>query len=220
METTELNVQKRERAGKGAARATRRAGLVPGVIYGDKKPPVLIALDPRDLERERGRRGFWTRMFDVKVEGKNHRTLCQEVQNHPITGHPEHVDFLRVSRASKLTLEVPVRFINEETSPGLKRGGVLNIVRRQVEVNCTPETIPSEFVVDLAGLEINDSVHISSIDVPEGVEPTITDRDFTVATIAAPSGLASEAEEEGEGEELEEGLEEGAEEETEEVTGE
>ncbi len=177
----------RERAGKGAARATRRAGQVPGVVYGAKEPPVLIALDPKVLKQHLGHSGFFTRLVDIQLDGKAHRVLPRDVQYHPVTDLPIHVDFMRVSADAKVTVAVPVIFINEGQSPGLKKGGVLNIVRHEVELVAPVDRIPNSLTVDLAGKDIGDSIHISHIALPEGVRPTITDRDFTVATVAAPT---------------------------------
>ena len=191
--STLLNVKKRERAGKGAARAERRAGLIPGVIYGDKKPPVLISIDPKLLNKEMNIHGFWTRQFEIDVEGNTYRTMCQDVQMHPVTDRPEHVDFLRISKEAMLTVEVPVHFINETSCPGIKLGGVLNVVRRFVEVHCKADDIPEGFTFDLAGRAIGEAVKISAIKLPKGVTPTITDRDFTIATIAAPSSVKDDA---------------------------
>lgn len=208
-----IAAQPRERAGKGAARATRRAGLVPGVIYGDKKESVMISMDPRDLMKQARTIGFFSTVYQVEVGGDSHRVLARDLQLHPVSDQPMHVDFMRVTKGVKINVEVQVSFINEEESPGLKRGGVLNIVRHAVEVSCTPGIIPESFVIDLTGRDLGDSIHFSAIDMPEGVESTISDRDFTIATIAAPSSVKSAAseEEEAEGEEGEEGAaEEGA----------
>lgn len=182
----------RERAGKGAARATRRAGHVPGVVYGAKEPPVLIAVDPKVLKQHIGQSGFFTRLMDIQLDGKAHRVLPRDVQYHPVTDQPIHVDFMRVSADAKVTVAVPVVFTNEGASPGLKKGGVLNIVRHEVELVCPVDRIPHSLMVDLAGKDIGDSIHISHIPLPEGVRPTIADRDFTVATVAAPTIQAEE----------------------------
>lgn len=195
-----IAAEPRERAGKGAARATRRAGRVPGVIYGDKKDPVMVSLDPAELMRHARTHGFFSTLCEVKVGTETHRVLARDLQLHPVTDKPLHVDFMRISAGSKVTVDVEVVFENELKSPGIKRGGVLNVVRHEVELLCSPEAIPEKLVVDLTGLEIGDSIHFSSISVPAGVTPTITDRDFTVATIAAPSSVRSAASEEGEGE--------------------
>jgi large subunit ribosomal protein L25 len=189
-----LAAEPRERAGKGAARATRRAGRIPAVIYGAKKDPVMISLDPQDLRQEISGGGFFATLFDIKVNGGNERVLARDLQQHPVTDRPIHVDFLRVSASTRIDVEVPVSFLNEEESPGLKRGGVINVVRYAIELNCRADAIPSEIEVDLTGRDIGDSVHISEITLPDGVTPTITDRDFTVASIAAPSVITEEEE--------------------------
>ena len=198
----QLKAEAKDRAGKGAARAARRAGRTPAVIYGAKKDPVMITVDPLDLRREISTGAFFATLFDVQVNGKAERVLPRDLQLHPVTDRPLHVDFLRVSATTEIEVDVPVEFINEEESPGLKRGGVLNIVRHAVEVSCRADSIPQEFVIDLTGLDIGDSVHISNITLPEGVTPTITDRDFTICTIAAPNLAVEEeeADEEAEGE--------------------
>ena len=203
-----LSAEPKERAGKGAARAARRAGRIPGVIYGAKQPPLMITLDPQEMSREMRGGGFFTTLFDVKVNGGSERVLARDLQLHPVSERPLHVDFLRVSSTTVVVVEVPCHFVNDEESPGIKRGGVLNVVRHTLELSCRADAIPNEIVIDLTGLEIGDSVHISQIDLPEGVTPTITDRDFTVASIAAPSVVKEEAAEEAEGEEeAEEGFE-------------
>ncbi|WP_337996854.1 50S ribosomal protein L25/general stress protein Ctc [Oleispirillum naphthae] len=191
MKATTLTALKRERAGKGAARAVRNQGLVPGVIYGDKQPPVLFSIDPRQLLAQMARPGFWTHQFEIDIEGETTLTMCQDLQVHPVSDRPIHVDFLRIRADSVVTVDVPVKFVNEERSPGLKRGGVLNVVRHEIEAHCKASEIPEVLIADLAGLDIGDSIHISAIALPAGMQPTIT-RDFTIATIVAPSGLKSE----------------------------
>lgn len=191
MKATTLTAVKRERAGKGAARAVRNQGLVPGVIYGDKKPPVLFSIDPRQLLAQMARPGFWTHQFEVEIDGETTLTMCQDLQVHPVTDRPIHVDFLRINASSTVEVDVPVKFVNEAGSPGLKRGGVLNVVRHEIVLVCKATSIPEHVEADLTGLDVGDSLHISAIKLPEGVKPTI-DRDFTVATIVAPSGLKSE----------------------------
>lgn len=183
-----LQAELKDRAGKGAARATRRAGRVPCVIYGAKKSPVLISIDPRDVMKGLHAGTFYSTVFDVEVEGgTKERVLPRDVQFHPVTDHPQHVDFLRVSGATRVTVEVACNFLNEEESVGLKRGGVLNIVRHAIEFVCAVDAIPPSIDVDLSGFDIGDSIHYSALSVPDGIEPTITDRDFTIATIAAPT---------------------------------
>lgn len=185
-----LSARARDRAGKGSARAARREGLVPAVIYGDKKDPFTITVVQRDLEKLL-KPGFFSHLIDIDVAGDKHRVLPRDLQQHPVTDRALHVDFLRVSATSEITVEVPVEFINDDACPGLKRGGVLNVVRHDVEVYCLADNIPEKIIVDLAGRQIGDSIHISAVTLPQGVRPTI-DRDFTIATIAAPT-VATEA---------------------------
>ncbi|KAA5604321.1 50S ribosomal protein L25/general stress protein Ctc [Roseospira marina] len=197
-----LPVQGRERAGKGAARAVRREGLVPGVIYGDKKEPVLIKMDPRPLWAELHKGGFYARQYSLDLNGETYRVMAQDVHFHAVSDAIMHIDFLRISATSRVTAEVPVRFLNEELCPGIKKGGVLNIVRHDVELVGTPDAMPDHLDVDLSGFDVGESIHFSAVTLPEGVHPTIADRDFTIATVTAPSGMRSEAaEDEGEAEE-------------------
>jgi len=188
---TTLVAQPRDRAGKGVARATRREGRVPAVIYGGKEPPVLVALEMKDLARRAHGAGFFTHLLELEVSGKKHRVLPRDVQFHPLKDHPIHVDFLRVGAEATIEVAVPVEFINQEASPGLKRGGVLNIVRHEVDMICPVEAIPEHITIDMTGFEVGDSVHISHVKLPANVRPSITDRDFTIATVTAPSGLKS-----------------------------
>lgn len=182
MKATVLNATKREKAGKGASRANRRAGLIPAVIYGDKKAPVMISLEEKVLVAEMARKGLWTRQFEIAANGESFHVLCQDIQKHPVSNRPMHADFLRISKNSTLTLDIPLSFINEATAPGIKKGGVLNIVHRTVEVKCTPDNIPESFVVDLGTAEIGDSFTAFALQMPKGVSLT-ADEDFTVATI-------------------------------------
>ena len=197
-DTYVLEGQLRDRVGKGAARELRRNGMVPCVIYGDKKDPVSIALSYRELSKKVYGGGFFTTIATIKVDGTDYNVLPKDYQLHPVRDFIEHVDFLRVSKSTQVTVEVPVVFVNDENSVGLKRGGVLNIVRHTVEVNCPANSIPDNFEIDILEFDLGDSIKISNVDLPEGVEPTITDRDFTIATIAAPAGLKSEESEDGE----------------------
>ena len=174
-----LEATVRDRVGKGAARALRRDKLIPAVIYGDKQQPLPIALPYKEVFRKLHDGGFLTHAWTIKVGGK------------PVRDFLVHVDFLRVGRDSRVAVEVPVHFVNEEGSPGLKRGGVLNIVRHTVELECPADAIPEAITFDLKGLVIGDSIHISAVDLPKDVTPTITDRDFTVATIASPAVLTA-----------------------------
>ena len=192
-EITTLSAEPRSRAGKGAARAVRRTGRVPGIIYGDRKEPVMISLEPRELSRALANRGFFATLVDVKVDGAVHRTLPREVQLHPATDVPLHVDFMRVGSNTRVTVTVPVVFTNPEMSPGLRRGGILNIVRHGIELSCPVEDIPDQLVVELNGLDIGDSIHISRVMIPQSCHPTITERDFTIASIAASSAVREEA---------------------------
>jgi len=211
----ELEAAVRERVGKGAAREARRNGLVPAVIYGDKKAPEPISLDYKTVFMQVQTGTFLNTLFNIKVDGETTRVIPRDVQFDPVRDFPMHVDFLRIAKGAVLTIEVTVNFINEEECPGLKAGGVLNVVRYAVEVTCPAEAIPEGFDADLTGLELGDSIHISAITLPDGVLPTITDRDFTIASIAAPAGLDRDGadEEAADGEEIE--GEEGVEAETE-----
>jgi large subunit ribosomal protein L25 len=192
-EITTLGAEPRARAGKGAARAARRSGRVPGIIYGDNKEPVLISVEPRELSRALANRGFFATLVDVTVDGTVHRALPREVQRHPATDAPLHIDFMRVGGHTRVTVTVPVAFNNPEMSPGIRRGGILNIVRHGIELSCPVDKIPDQLVVELNGLEIGDSIHISRVIIPEDCHPTITERDFTIASIAASSAVREEA---------------------------
>jgi large subunit ribosomal protein L25 len=207
-QATIMTAEVRDRAGKGAARATRRAGRVPAVIYGNKEEPQMISVDPVQLVQQLQKPGFFARVCEVDVAGDKHKVLPRDIQLDPVTDRPLHVDFMRFSATTRVNVEIEVRYLNEDECPGLRGGGVLNIVRHTIEALCRPDDIPDFLTIDLAGLEIGDSVHISSVDLPDGVTPTITDRDFTILTIAAPTILAVEdddvAEEGEEGEEGEE----------------
>lgn len=191
-EIVNLNAQAREKGGKGPARAVRRAGNIPAVIYGAKEPPMLIAVPPKETTRELHRPGFFTRRMTITIDGKKHDVLPRDVQLDPVTDRPVHFDFLRITKDSILEVMVPVVFLNEGASPGLKKGGVLNIVRHEVGVRCKPDAIPEKLEFDLTGLEIGHSIHISAIKLPNGVTPVIRDRDFTVATIAPPTVVREE----------------------------
>ncbi len=191
----------RDGAGKGSARQARRDGQVPAVIYGNKEEPVLLTLEQRVLVKELDNPQFFIQLVDVEIAGTKHRVLPRDVQFHPVSDAPMHVDFLRFDPKRKITAAVPVVFEGEEECPGLKTGGVLNVVRYEVEVLCTADNIPPELILQLAGLEVGDSIHASAVTLPDGVEFVITDRDFTIATIAAPTVAVVEDEEGEEGEE-------------------
>lgn len=183
-EIVELKATARHGSGKGAARAVRREGRVPAVIYGEKQEPENVSLDGSELWSVYQRGRFFSTVLDLTVDGQKRRVLPRDVQLDPVRDFPIHVDFQRVGASNRVRVVVPVRFINEGLSPGLKRGGVLNIVRHELEVTCSPDSIPHHFEIDLAGLEIGRSIHISALKLPEGVRPTILNRDFTIATIA------------------------------------
>jgi len=197
--TVSLKAAARERVGKGAARAERRAGRIPAVIYGGKETATPITLDYKDVFLQIRDGHFLTTVYEIEVEGKKIRALPRDFQLDPVKDFPMHVDFLRLTKGAEIAVSIPVSFINEEESPGIKRGGVLNVVRHEIEVNAPADAIPDEIVADLTGLDVGDSLHISAIALPKGVTPTITDRDFTVATIAAPAALKSEEDEAEEG---------------------
>jgi large subunit ribosomal protein L25 len=206
-----LAAQARSGAGKGIARAARRAGQVPAVIYGNNEEPVLITVDDRELRKTISRPGFFIHLMDIDIDGAKHRVLPRDTQLHPVTDAPLHVDFLRYNPNRKLTVEVPVTFLNEDDCPGLREGGMLNIVRHAIEIQCTADAMPEGFEIDLSGLVVGDSIHASALALTAGVELTITDRDFTIATIAAPTVAVVEVEGEGEGEGEGDGEGEGAE---------
>ncbi|HTI30561.1 MAG TPA: 50S ribosomal protein L25/general stress protein Ctc [Sphingomonas sp.] len=188
-----LSAEARERAGKGASRALRREGRVPAVIYGNKEDPQSIHVEEKALMKALHTGHFMNSVVMIDAGGKGAiRTLPKDVAFHPVTDRPLHVDFLRISEHAKITVAVPVHFDNEEASPGLKRGGVLNIVRHELELTCDAAEIPSEIRIDLTGLEVGDSIHISAVTLPKGVVSAIDDRDFTIATLVAPSALKSE----------------------------
>jgi large subunit ribosomal protein L25 len=192
-EVISLSAAPRTRAGKGAARATRRAGRVPGIIYGDGKDPVTISFEPRELSRAINRAGFFATIVDVSVDGAVHRTLPREVQYHPINDTALHVDFMRVGAGAQVHVSVPVSFTSHESAPGLRRGGILNIVRHSIDIVCGVDAIPDRLVVDLSGLEIGDSIHIEAVTLPEGVRVVLGSRDSTIASIAASSAVREEA---------------------------
>ncbi|MCL9999936.1 MAG: 50S ribosomal protein L25/general stress protein Ctc [Erythrobacter sp.] len=190
-ETLTLPAEARERAGKGASRALRREGRTPAVIYGGKEEPTMIHVEQKELVKQLGTGHFMNSIVIIEIGGQTVRTLPKDVAFHPVTDRPTHVDFLRLTGDSLVEVSVPVVFVNEEASPGLKKGGVLNIVRHELELLCPNADIPEEIQVDVTGKEIGDSIHISDVTLPKGVTSVITDRDFTIATVIAPSGLKS-----------------------------
>jgi len=190
-----LPAEARDRAGKGASRALRREGRVPAVIYGEKKEPLSVHVEEKLLAKMLSTGHFMNSVIMVEVGGKANRTLPKDVQFHPVSSRPIHVDFVRIGEHAQVHVNVPVRFLDEEDSPGLKRGGVLNVVRHELELVCDAAKIPNEIAISLSGLEIGDAVHISSVTLPEGSKSAIEDRDFTVATVVAPSAMKAEEEE-------------------------
>jgi len=200
MAITEIEATARPRAGKGAARAVRREGKVPAVIYGGKQPPETIALDANELKKLYLAGGFLATVYEISVNGETQRVLPRDLQLDPVKDHVVHVDFLRIARGASVTVEVAVEFINEDDCPGLKRGGTLNVVRHAVELQCPADAIPEQLTIDLTPFDIGDSINISAVSLPENVVPTITDRDFTIATLAGAMAEEPEEGEEAEGE--------------------
>lgn len=195
-QTTTIKAELRDRAGKGTARATRRAGNVPAVIYGAKQPPVLLSINAKELEALSRKAGFFTRLFEIKAGDQTIQALARDAQRHPVSEMLEHVDFMRIDAKTKLHIALPVKFINSDKSPGIKRGGVLNIVMHKIEMWVSAGSIPESLQIDLSGLEINDSVHSASIALPAGTS-IVSKEEFTIATIAAPSAVRSEMRDKG-----------------------
>jgi large subunit ribosomal protein L25 len=204
-ELTSLAALMREGVGKGANRALRRTGRVPAVVYGDTSPQQMISLETRELRRALHNPRFFSTLCNLQMNGEAVRVLPRDVQLHPVTDDPLHIDFVRVARGATIAVTVPVVFANEDICRGLKRGGVLNVIRREVELMCPVDAIPGEITVDLKDADIHDSLHISQVSLPEGVRPAIMDRDFTIATISPPTLIT-------EGEEAEEAAQPAAEE--------
>jgi large subunit ribosomal protein L25 len=187
VQTIRIEAEAREQAGKGAARATRRQGLVPAVIYGAKKDATLLALDPRIVMKELHKGSWQSHLYEVAVGDTAERCLMRDVQFHPVTDRPIHVDFQRLAPGARIRVKVPVAFLNEDTCPGLKAGGVLNVVRREIEVLAEPESVPESFQIDLAEAAIGDGLRWSAVKDQQGAKPVIVGRDFMVASIAAPT---------------------------------
>jgi len=198
---TVIKAEVRTKAGKGSSRAIRRDGRIPAVIYGAKKEVTKITVSLIDIRKLLDTGHFLSSTYDIEVEGKKQLVLPRDVQFHPVSDWPLHVDFLRLAQDAMIAINVPVHFINDEECPGLRKGGIINAVRHDIELYCPANAIPESIIIDLTGLEMGDSVHISSINLPEGVTPVIDDRDFTIATIAAPSGLKSDEADEDDDEE-------------------
>ena len=187
-----LPAEARDRAGKGASRALRREGRVPAVVYGGNEEPLGIHVEEKELVRQLGTGHFFNSIVEVEIGGSKLRTLPKDVAFHPVTDRPLHVDFLRLGKDAKVHVDVPVVFVNENASPGLKKGGVLNVVRHELELVCDADKIPDDIQIDVTGLDVGDSIHISHVNLPAGSASAISDRDFTIATIVAPSALKSE----------------------------
>ena len=209
-ETQTLKAEAREKGSKGAVRSLRRQGRVPAVIYGDKKSPELITVSYKDVSALYQTGTFMSHTLDVEIGGKTERVIPRDVQFEPVRDFIIHVDFLRLGKNATIVVDVPVHFHNHEASPGLKAGGVLNIVRHEIELSCPASAIPEQIDIDLKGYEMGDSIHISAVSLPSNVKPTITDRDFTIATIAAPAAVVS-ADNEAKAEEKAEAKEESSE---------
>ena len=188
MDIIDFKANARSQVGKGSARAARRAGLVPAVIYGNKETAIPITLNANQWRQLMNKPGIFSQLINIEVNDEKHFVLPRDIQQHPVSEEAEHVDFLRVTKNATVAVGITVEFVNEDKCTGLKLGGVLNIVRPQVELNCPAIAIPEKLIVDLEGLNVGHTIHISAIELPDGCTPTITDRDFTVATIAAPRG--------------------------------
>ena len=182
-----LKATKRENLSSGSNNRLRANGLIPAILYGGKNPNQNISVSKKDISNIINSETFLSKVLEIDLDGKKEKVIPRDVTYHVVSEEPMHIDFMRIVSGKKIILEIPVKFINHPDSPGLKRGGVLNIVRRKVELKCPAETIPDEIVVDLTGTDIGTSIKISSVKLPENVIPTITDRDFVVATVAAPT---------------------------------
>lgn len=197
-----MSAVKRERAGKGVARALRRENQTPAVIYGDKKDPITVSIPTKETNLEYNKGQMFTSICDLEVDGTKMEVLARDVQLHPVSDNVLHVDFLRVTDKTTVTVAVSVNFTNQEQSPGIKEKGVLNIIRYDVDIICQAKNIPDEIEVDISTFEIGDSIKISNASLPEGAKPAITDRDFALAAIAAPKTIIEDEPVEGaEGEE-------------------
>ena len=213
MKEINLNIISRDKTGKSNCKQLRNLGKIPAIIYGDKKEPTYIAIDYPKIIKELSKTGFFSTVFSLKLNKKEIKVLPREIQTDPLNDKPIHIDFLRINDESKINISVPIIFINEEKSPGLKGGGVLNVVRRKVDLICKIKNIPEKLEANLTDLEVGSVIHMSDIKLEEDVVSQISDRDFTIATIAAPTVMPVEEEPKTEGEEGEEGAEgaEGAE---------
>ena len=188
----ELKAEPRIGTGKGPAYQARQKGLIPGIIYGGKDQPQTVNIDGRTLERHIERGAFLTTPFLLDLGGKKTRVIPRQLQLDPVSDRPVHVDFMRLAEGATVRLEIPVHFNGQDVSPGLKKGGVLNIVRHKMELLCPADSIPNEVLVDISKLDINETIHLSALNLPEGVKPTIRGRDFTVCSIVAPTSVVEE----------------------------
>lgn len=201
-----IAAERRARVGKGGAREIRRSARVPAIIYGSDREPTPISVDDRELLKQMRGGAFFSNVYEIDVAGEKHRVLARDLQRHPVSGAPMHVDFMRFSASTRVQVDVNIVFVNEEAAPGLKHGGVLNIVSHSVPLICNPSDIPQNLTVDLTGLEIGDVIHVTSLSIPASAELDIADPEATIATIAAPT-VATAEEEEAEGAEPMEGVE-------------
>jgi len=193
-DTIPLTAEVRGRAGKGGARETRRAGLIPAIIYGNKQEPLMIAVDEKQLGLQLRKPGFMTHVFELDFAGRKERVLPRDVQNDPVTGRPLHVDFLRFGVDTRVTVAVEIDFVNEDKAPGLKLGGVLNVVQHSIHLICRPDAIPEAITIDLAGMQLGDVIHLDGVTLPADAELGEADPKATIASIAAPSSEIVETE--------------------------
>jgi large subunit ribosomal protein L25 len=187
MENLKLEASERKINSKGDLKKLRIEGLLPGILYGDKEKNLPLSVKKISIKKLLESSNFMSSVIEIDINGSKHKVLPKDINFHPLSNEPIHIDFQKIKAGTKVTVNIPVKFINNESCPGLKMGGVLNIVRRKIELRCAAENIPSEIIVDLANREMNESIHISAVKLPEGAKPIISDRDFTIATIAAPT---------------------------------
>ena len=190
--TVLMNAELRTNLGRSASRSSRNNGKIPGIIYGEKEDTLSVIIEAKEYRKLLDQPGIFSRLIDLSIDGKSNTVLTKDIQFHPVSDNPLHIDFLRIGENSSVTVSIPVRFLNEELSPGLKSGGILNVVRYELDLVCKADKIPPLIDIKLNDLNIGDSIHISAVNLPEGVNPSITDRDFTIATIAAPAAKEQE----------------------------
>lgn len=192
MTTTAINVQARSRTGTGGARATRQDGLIPGILYGNNQSPLALAIDPKALQKEVNHIGFFSKIFDITLDGETHKVIARDLQLHPVSDKILHIDFMRVSKDRKIHVTVPVTFINEDKAPGFKKGGTINILRHELELMCAFDAIPSTITINLENFDINQSIHLEDIQLPEGVKPVLHGHESTIVTMLAPTSEKEE----------------------------